>query len=96
MLILIKTVAPKLRQNRETVLPVDYDGLSEQVIWLGTCSHAHGTVGDEGIPLGLSFDKNFLGWLCLLIYPSVMILGIWKIWTQTKLSLQVEANQVIF
>ncbi|RDX81911.1 hypothetical protein CR513_37346, partial [Mucuna pruriens] len=24
----------------------------ERVIWMGTCSHAHGTVGAEGLPLG--------------------------------------------
>lgn len=73
------------------------ESVRHAVEWvMGTCSHAHGTVGDEEIPLGLSFDKNFLGWLCLLIYPSVMILGIWKLWTQTKLSSQVEANQVTF
>jgi len=53
-----------------TVLPVDYDGLSEQVIWLGTCSHAHGTVGAEGLPLGLSLSLRIFkdSFVCLSIH----------------------------
>ncbi|KAK7354354.1 hypothetical protein VNO80_19814 [Phaseolus coccineus] len=37
----------------------DCDGLSEEVNWMGTSSHAHGTVGAEGLPLDHLGCGNF-------------------------------------